>query len=747
MQDVKLGKSFDDAGESISDVEKTLKRFGIETRDQNLEFRNTGDVIDEVAAKWETFSKVEQSSIAKALAGVRQRENLLTLFSNYEKVGTMLDQESKAEGLAQERMKAYYESVEGHANKLKTDWDAIWTSQAWADFLKGWYSWLDVYVKLIGGGAKAPKTEDTLNNLKEKLKKEEDVYANLPTRTTVWGMTYKKGGTEQQKAIDDLKQQIYDLEGALAPATDKFQQMADIGEEAFNTLAAASEDAANGVEMFAQSQDAAEDKAIKQGIGLTDLSGTIRGLIDDYDEVNGLTLEQISSLQALWPEQYNYLTSIDQTTGATYLNKEALRQLTIEKINDAIKTIEAALANDKLNVSLQNVLAIAKAYLGQVQQTTYWLPKMGAASSSAAKQVSDNEKAYQDLIKMTIDMLKDKANAEKDALKEELDGYKDIIDARKKILDQMKEEKNYQDDLAEKNKELSNIENELLELQFDNSEEAKAKRLLLEDEKAKKLKEIDKSQYDKSIDDQKEALDVEYDNYKDYIDNKIKELDNYLSASGDLTNEAIDLLAEKSAFFYQELIEWNHKFGTGVDTDVTGKWTTAFNSIITYSGGAVGAIGSVTDAVNGLGDALDNLTWQEIPEGYGLPSDWMTKTTSTTPTPTNKWDWQAENAGSFDSGGIVGGLPKLQSGQKFAQVMDGEHMSTPSQIEQFINSTLPNIISMASGGGGTTINMPISVAGSLDKSVLPELKSTILDTVNKAMKSRGMKRTVGSFSV
>lgn len=738
MQDVKLGKEFDEAGESISDVEKTLKRFGIETRDQNLEFRNTGDVIDEVAEKWETFSKVEQSSIAKALAGVRQRENLLTLFANYEKVGTMLEQEREAEGLAQERMEAHYESVEGHANRLKTDWDAIWSSESWANFLKGWYDWLDVYVRLIGGGAKAPKTKEGLEDLKNQLEESKQKYADLPTRTTIWGHSYKKGGSDYEKGIKDLENQIAELQTTLGVGNDEMSRFANSAKAMSKRVSEAGDLVANTsdeIEMFAQSQDALEAKAIKSGEELLNLSNSTRGLIDSYDEINGLTLQQIANLQALYPEEYNHLVMIDQTTGATHLNKEVLKQLTIEKINDAIKTIEAALANDKLNVSLQNVLSVAKAYLGQVQQATYWLPKMGAAASSATKQVSDNEKAYQDLLKITIDMLKDKANAEKDALKNELDRYKDIIDARKKILDQMKEEKDYQDELAEKNKDLSDIENELLEIQFDNSEWAKKRRLELEEEKSEKIKDIENLQLYKSIDDQKEALDKEYDDYERYINAKIDALDDYLSASGDLTNEAIALLSEKSSAFYQELIEWNRKFGTGVDTDVTGKWQTAFNSIITYSGGAAGALANVVSGANNATAALQKMD-DLLKSGGSSPSyDPYAGGSPFDPIP------------SHHSGGIVGGLPKIEESEAFAKLLKGEVVVNDSQMKNFINKTLPSLVASANGGNGVNINMPITIAGNADKSVIPEFKNAVLDVINTAMKKRGYRNNVSAFSI
>lgn len=69
MGAVKLGKMFDDEGESISDVDKVLKNVGITLRDSSNSFRPMGDVLDEIAAKWNTLSETEQSAVATTVAG------------------------------------------------------------------------------------------------------------------------------------------------------------------------------------------------------------------------------------------------------------------------------------------------------------------------------------------------------------------------------------------------------------------------------------------------------------------------------------------------------------------------------------------------------------------------------------------------------------------------------------------------------------------------------------------------------
>ena len=52
-----------------NNVEKVLNNYGIALRDTTGDFRNIGEVIDEVGNKWDTFEQKEQRQIATAMAG------------------------------------------------------------------------------------------------------------------------------------------------------------------------------------------------------------------------------------------------------------------------------------------------------------------------------------------------------------------------------------------------------------------------------------------------------------------------------------------------------------------------------------------------------------------------------------------------------------------------------------------------------------------------------------------------------
>lgn len=112
MGNVKLGKFMDDDGEDLSDTEKILGKFGIALRKSNDQFRDFSDVLDEVASRWSEFTNVEQSAIATAIAGTRQRENFLVLMDNYGKALEYTGVAADSAGTAMEKFAAYEDSIQ-----------------------------------------------------------------------------------------------------------------------------------------------------------------------------------------------------------------------------------------------------------------------------------------------------------------------------------------------------------------------------------------------------------------------------------------------------------------------------------------------------------------------------------------------------------------------------------------------------------------------------------------------------------
>lgn len=56
-------------GEPLNDVEKTLNRLGISLRNTAGEFRDVGDVLDEVAGRWDELNSVQKAQLSTSFAG------------------------------------------------------------------------------------------------------------------------------------------------------------------------------------------------------------------------------------------------------------------------------------------------------------------------------------------------------------------------------------------------------------------------------------------------------------------------------------------------------------------------------------------------------------------------------------------------------------------------------------------------------------------------------------------------------
>ena len=70
MGNIKAGRVDDiETGEDLSDVESTLKQMGVALRDSTGQFRNFGEVLNEVGTQWDRYDNVQQRAIATAFAG------------------------------------------------------------------------------------------------------------------------------------------------------------------------------------------------------------------------------------------------------------------------------------------------------------------------------------------------------------------------------------------------------------------------------------------------------------------------------------------------------------------------------------------------------------------------------------------------------------------------------------------------------------------------------------------------------
>ena len=122
---ISAGKDVSDTGKSLNDVEKALKTVGIALRDDNGIIKSSSDILDEVAAKWDTWNRNQQSQIATAIAGTNQANIFRATMNDYKEVLEATTIAENANGSATERMSIYTESLTAKINSFKTTWTEL----------------------------------------------------------------------------------------------------------------------------------------------------------------------------------------------------------------------------------------------------------------------------------------------------------------------------------------------------------------------------------------------------------------------------------------------------------------------------------------------------------------------------------------------------------------------------------------------------------------------------------------------
>ena len=228
-------------------------------------------------------------------------------------------------------------------------------------------------------------------------------------------------------------------------------------------------------------------------------------------------------------------------------------------------------------------------------------------------------------------------------------------------------------------------------------------------------------------------LEDSYNAKEKSLQDQIQLIDEYLSKEGQLNKEAMDLILDKNSQVYEDLIKWNRDYGTGIDDDIIKMWELATTAVEDYIE-TVKKIDRVGEDIGVGGDDGGGVEWGDSGAG-GNPI----------PPP-------APHHSGVNSG-FVGNKMVLKSNEEFAKLMKGELVVNPKDMDKFMKNVLPSMAdsSVSNTMGGISIDkvLDITVNGSLDKSVIPDIKeiaNKVMGEINKVMMSRGFNRRADLFS-
>lgn len=349
MNNIKIGKFIDDeTGEDLSDTEAVLGKIGIKLRENESTYRDFDNVLDDVGQNWTKFNKVEQNSIAVAIAGTRQRENFTALMNNYGSALEYAGIAANSAGTALKRYEVYQDSLEAKTNQLTNAFEGL-------------------SVNLI----------------------DDDTYAGILDATT---------------ALVEFIDKTNLLKGTLAG-------VATAGIlSAFSSIAtgavAAAKSTAQLTSVMAMFNDGMSIKNLKNigeaCIGLTDkqlkLVLSMKGLSDAKREtiLQGMKLSETQAAEKL--STLGFANAENVATGATF------------SFAGALNTLKAAWASNPIGVSIMTLTAIvsgatmAFSYHKQKQEEALRVAQNAANTyADTSKSVEDYTKRYEELHQALIE--------------------------------------------------------------------------------------------------------------------------------------------------------------------------------------------------------------------------------------------------------------------------------------------------------------------------------------------------------
>ena len=277
--------------------------------------------------------------------------------------------------------------------------------------------------------------------------------------------------------------------------------------------------------------------------------------------------------------------------------------------------------------------------------------------------ITENTKsAVDELVDYRIDMLKQQLEEEKDTLDAQLDELKDFYDKQKDMLREKYDEEKYLEEQAEKRKAVSDLEAELGYLKYDDSAWAQKRRAELEAELADARKELEDFEEENALDEVEKLLDHQYEEQAALIQDQIDALEEKLNDPEALFNQALADIKNSTEALYQEMVEYNAKFGDGNEETIRTFWEECFAALKDYED----LFGEAYSGVN-----MDNATGYveqvgQVPTQGGGSTNTGSQTTPS-PAPSTPSTPSTPAAPSLEKGSYV----EVKDGVKWYETSDG----------------------------------------------------------------------------
>lgn len=128
-----------------------LALSGVDIMENATEFKSTYKIMDELAAKWQDLSDIQQATVTELIAGKRQGNIVSSLMTNFDTARDALETSMNSAGSAMREHEKWQQSLEARILSLKSSWQGLSQAFLSSDFLK---TCLDGVINLVDGFTK-----------------------------------------------------------------------------------------------------------------------------------------------------------------------------------------------------------------------------------------------------------------------------------------------------------------------------------------------------------------------------------------------------------------------------------------------------------------------------------------------------------------------------------------------------------------------------------------------------------------
>lgn len=500
----------------------------------------------------------------------------------------------------------------------------------------------DVDFTSTGGGSdetKAAKIKaafDELNStLEHSIYLKEQYYNQADAQSNYDGMRqslqdqvdyYKQIQTAANNAANQIRE-YYRSQGLSAEAIEQQSEIQALQKTWWN--------AANSInDALDKIATAIRDKLSKEIDDVQSAWSSLQKAAEEYSQTGTISID---SLQSIISAGVEYVALLKDENGQLVLNEDAVsavleaktQQLAVESALSYVEQVRNALTQknatelarllDVTSVAASSTwdLVYAQAALLNLDSDQYnklitninkFRSIANTTVQSVRKQVHDSvtneskdyKSALDDVLKYVEDLIKYEHEQMVEALQDQADKYNELIEKKKELLQQTKDEEDYERNVSKKLQEIAKIQDQINRLSLDDSREAAAKRAELEQELAELQESLSDYIGDYTSTKNEEALDKSAEDYNDYINDRIKEVEDEVASEERLYQLAIKRINESWNTLYQDILAWNEAAGSSLQSEIIANWDLAAEAVQRY--GSFVAAANAASANNSLGD-------------------------------------------------------------------------------------------------------------------------------------------------